>query len=174
MTLASVGIIHLYSNKFRFFMDCLFQTALIFRSNLVALLNDADDDILDTVPEAFNNTIRWQVAHLIASPYLLTYKKVKMEHAFISDTFAESVKKGTNQEDFALSEDYDKKHLLEYLTESTKQMQRDYANLKKGSYEAYESSSGLVLKDIDTAISYSNIHDGLHIAQIKIMMKILG
>ena len=155
-------------------MDALFQTALSFRELIVRKIEKCDDELLDQVPEGFNNTIRWQIAHLIATPALLTYRLTGQESPLVNQEFLGSVCKGTCHESYSLNEDYGTPHLLEFLIETTKQLQRDYKNLKKTEFKPYETSTGFMIKDLDSAIAFSNVHDGIHIGQIGLYLKLLN
>ncbi len=155
-------------------MDHLFQSALAFRGLLVKRIEPCTDEQLDAIAPGFKNTVRWQLAHMIVTPALLTYKLVGEEAPMISDDFVGSARKGTNQDNFSINEDYGKEHLLEYLIETTKQLQRDAKGLNKKTFQAYETSTGLVLKDLQTAIAYSNIHDGVHFGRIISALIALG
>jgi hypothetical protein len=154
-------------------MDQLFATGLAYRHQLVTTLEKLDDDQLDIIPENFHNSIRWNIAHLIVTPCLLTYHMVGQTSPLLSSEFISSAKKGTDQEDFSMNEDFGKKHLLETLIESIKQLQRDIPELEKHDFKNYETSTGFVLTNLESALSYSNIHDGVHIGAIAAMIKII-
>lgn len=155
-------------------MNSLIQTSLSFRTFLAQNLEKVDEKQLDIVAPKFKNTIRWQLAHLVVTPTLLTYKKVGSNSPLLSDEFLKSTCKGTSHENFSLNEDYSTRHLLEFLVETTKQLERDYKDLKKMNYQAYETSTGFMIKDLDTALAYSNIHDGIHIGNIRAVLTVLG
>lgn len=154
-------------------MEHLFQTALTFRGALVKLVENLDDEMLDSVPQNFNNNIRWNLAHLIVTPALLTYQLVGTNSPLIGPEFISSAKKGTNHENFNLGEEYGIKHLSEILIETIKQLQRDYEDLSHRDFKAYETSTGFVIKDLQSAIAYSNIHDGIHLGVISSIKKVL-
>jgi|SaaInlStandDraft_1057018.scaffolds.fasta_scaffold14000_2 hypothetical protein len=147
-------------------MEALFSTCLTFREALIKKVGNLDDDALDFIPEGFNNSIRWNLAHLVATPCLLTYRMTGQEPPLISGDFIDSAKKGTNPNDFSLIEDFGIKHLCELLIEVPKQIQRDYPDLKDLEFKPYETSTGFMMKNIDQAIAYSNIHDGIHFGTV--------
>jgi hypothetical protein len=154
-------------------MEHLFATSLAFRNQLVSIVDKLDDEQLDFIPENFTNNIRWNIAHLIVTPCLLTYHKVGSKSPLLSDEFINSVKKGTNPDDLSVNEDFGKIHLLETLVESMKQLQRDMPDLEKHNFESYETSTGFVLTNLESALSYSNIHDGVHTGVISSMIKVI-
>jgi hypothetical protein len=154
-------------------MEHLFSTALTFRNMLVNVIDGMDDEMLDTIPEGYNNNIRWNLAHLVVTPGLLTYRLAGEEIPLISNDFIDSCKKGSSPDDFSLNEDFSKSHLCELLIETVKQSQRDFEDLSKEDFKAYETSTGYVIQDLASAISYSNIHDGMHIGVIRMLKKVI-
>jgi hypothetical protein len=154
-------------------MDHLFSTALTFRNMLVSGIDKMDDELLDLTPEGYNNNIRWNLAHLVVTPGLLTYRLVGKDIPLLSVEFIDSCKKGSQPDDFSLNEDYSKKHLCELLIETVKQSQRDFEELFKETFKPYETSTGFVIQDLPSALSFSNIHDGMHIGSIRMLKKII-
>jgi hypothetical protein len=153
-------------------MEALFSTALTFRQALVKKVAGLDDGTLDFIPEGFNNSIRWNLAHLIVTPCLLTYKLTGQEPPLISGDFINSARKGTKPSNLSLIEDFGLKHLCELIIEVPKQIHRDYSDLKHEEFKAYETSTGFMMQTIDDAIAYSNIHDGIHLGTISAIQKL--
>jgi hypothetical protein len=147
-------------------MEALFSTCLTFREALIKKVEGLDDEALDFIPEGFNNSIRWNLAHLVVTPCLLTYRMTNQEPPLVSGDFIDSARKGTGPNDFSLIEDFGLKHLCELLIEVPKQIQRDYEDLKAEDFKAYETSTGFMMQNIDEAIAYSNIHDGIHLGTV--------
>lgn len=152
-------------------MEPLFNTSLAFRQFLISQVEKMDDDLLDTIPEGFNNNIRWNLAHILVTQPLLTYQLAGIEIPHLSIEFIESAKKGSNPEDFSLNEDFSTKHLCELMIEMIKQTQRDVEELSKAEFKPYETSIGFVIKDLESAMAFSNIHDGIHIGRLQTMRK---
>jgi hypothetical protein len=152
-------------------MDHLFAPNLAFRQNLVQKLEALDPELIDIVPEGYNNNIRWHVAHLVVTPALLTYRLAGVEIPLISQGFIESAKKGSNHDDFSLNEDFGLPHLCELLIETVKQTQRDFEMLQEQGFESYETSNGFILDNLTSALAFSNVHDGIHIGAINAMLR---
>ena len=155
-------------------MGFLFCTALAYRQMLVNSIDKMDDEILDIIPEGFNNNIRWNLAHLVVTPGILTYRLMGREIPFISEEFVNSAKKGSNPDSFSLNEDFGKKHLCELVIETVKRAQRDYDELSKLSFKPYETSTGYVIDNLSSALAFSNIHDGLHIGHIRMLARLIS
>ena len=104
---------------------------------------------------------------------LLTYKLAGIEIPHLSNEFIDSAKKGSNPEDFSLNEDFSAKHLRELLLEMPKQCQRDLEELSQAEFTPFETSIGYVIENMEGAMAFSNIHDGIHIGRIQTMRKLL-
>jgi hypothetical protein len=152
-------------------MDCLFLPTLAFRQVLVQKLQAMDEDLLDHVPEGYNNNIRWHAAHLVVTPSLLTYRLAGVETPLISQGFIDSAKKGSNHDDFSLNEDFGINHICELLIETIKQTQRDFDMLQEQNFNAYETSTGFIIDNVASAMGYSNVHDGMHFGTIMSMTR---
>ena len=154
-------------------MDFLFCTVLAYRQMLVNAITQMNDDVLDIVPDGFSNNIRWNLAHMVVTPGLLTYRLMGRELPFLSEEFINSAKKGTNPDNFSLNEDFGKKHLCELLIETVKRTQRDCEELSKLPFKPYETSTGYVISNLPAALAFSNIHDGLHIGHIRMLARLI-
>ena len=154
-------------------MDHLFSTSLAFRQYLVNQLEKMDDELLSVIPEGYNNNIRWNLAHIVVTPALLTYRLTGIDIPHLSADFIDSAKKGSKPDDFSLNEDFSTKHLCELLLEMPKQCQRDLEELSQAEFQTYETSVGYVIENVESAIAFSNIHDGIHIGRIQSMSKLL-
>lgn len=155
-------------------MDFLFSTVLAYRQMLVNAILQMDDETLDAIPDGFNNNIRWHLAHMVVTPGLLTYRLMGRELPFLSEEFINSAKKGTNPDSFSLNEDFGKKHLCELLIETVKRAQRDCEELSKLPFKPYETSTGYVISNLSAALAFSNIHDGLHIGNIRLLARLIS
>lgn len=140
-------------------MDYHFKAHLQIRKNLLKILvNTSKDDLLE-IPYGFNNNIYWNIAHCVATQQLLHY--YLSDNLFRIDSYwIENYKKGTLPKlEVNDSEIEDLKFLL---TETSNVLVKDYDEDLFEDYNSYTTSFGLDLKDIDEAIVFNNIHEGLH------------
>ena len=125
---------------------------------------------LHKIPEGFSNNIIWNVAHLVVTQQLLHYKLSGLP-CLVPDELIETYRKGTtpsktvNEEELA-----EIKELLVGLPET---LEEDYAAGIFKDYKEYPTSTGFVLTDIDNAIAFNNMHDGLHLGVIMALSKLV-
>ena len=116
-------------------------------------------DALFVVPDGLNNHIFWNIAHCVATQQLLHYYLTGNDFR-VDQKWVELYKKGTfpcfdeEEEDVEnLASDYDEGYFAEYKT--------------------YSTSFRLELKNIENAIIYNNIHEGIHLGHVMAQRKIL-
>ena len=125
---------------------------------------------LHKIPEGFKNNIAWNVAHLVVTQQLLNYKLSGL-NCLASDELIETYKKGTlPTETFSEEEFEEVKELLVGLPDT---LQEDYEAGIFTEFNAYETSLGFTLDSIETAISFNNLHEGIHLGTIMALVKLV-
>ncbi|CAM1358645.1 DinB family protein [Tenacibaculum soleae] len=125
---------------------------------------------LHTIPEGFKNNIAWNVAHLVVTQQLLNYKLSGL-NCLASDELIETHKKGTLPTKTFTEEEFEEvKELLIGLPDT---LQEDYEAGIFTEFNAYETSLGFTLDSIETAISFNNLHEGIHLGTIMALTKLV-
>lgn len=138
------------------------------RKLMVSFLENYSVEQLNEVPEGFNNNIIWNIAHLIATQQLLTYKLSGIPMR-VNETFVEAYKKGTKTEAYVSVEEI--AEIKELLFSSVEQTKEDYANGVFKAYNAYTTSTGSTLTSFEDAMAFNNYHEGIHLGYILAMRK---
>ncbi|MFV5701564.1 DinB family protein [Flavobacterium sp. XS2P12] len=121
---------------------------------------------LNTIPEGFSNNLIWNIGHIIVTQQLLVYKLSGLP-MMISDELVEKYKKGTKPEHIAIQTEVDE--IKSLLFETINQTKADYDNQIFKNYNEYPTSTGFILKSVEDALAFNNLHEALHIG---IMMSI--
>lgn len=140
-------------------MNYHFQAHRQIRRNLLDLMNQMTLDDLLIIPNGFNNNMFWNIAHCIATQQLLCYY-LSGNNFRIDKSWVETYKKGTLP-NLSVSQS-ELEDLAFLLVETANVMLRDYDNDFFTDYTPYTTSFGLDLKNIQDAIIFNNIHEGLH------------
>lgn len=112
------------------------------------------------IPNGFNNNIYWNIAHCVATEQLLHYYLSRLPFR-IDKFWIETYKKGTLPNlNISESQVEDLSHIL---IETSKILMKDYDDGLFEDYTPYTTSFGLDLKNIQEAIIFNNIHEGLHL-----------
>lgn len=123
---------------------------------------------LHTIPEGFNNSIAWNVAHIVVTQQLLHYR-MSGKDCLVSDELIDANKKGTIPVDKFTQEEFDE--VLELFKGLPDTLEEDYDAGIFTEYNRYETSTGFVLDSIDTSIAFNNLHESLHLGVIMSLKK---
>lgn len=147
-------------------IDQLRQT----RENLIKCFERHEKNRL-VVPDGYKNNLLWNFAHCIVTQQILCYK-MSNNKMVISDDFVELFKKGTSPSDSSLLP-VTIEQIKDLALMTTDRLDRDYQEGIFRHYVSYKTSYGVELNNIDDAIIFNNIHEGLHLGYMMAMVKSL-
>jgi hypothetical protein len=151
-------------------MDFTFDIALKTRILFYKTLENLTLDQLNTKPKGFNNTIFWNIKHVVITQQLLIYRLSELP-VLVTETEIETYKKGTKSESKATIEDIE---LLKYQLFSTlEKTKEDYQKGLFKKYTEYTVSTKSILTSINEALAFNSFHEGIHFGYILAMKKIL-
>ena len=149
-----------------FTFDIALKTRIIFYKTLETLTLDQ----LNAKPKGFNNTIFWNIKHVVITQQLIIYRLSELP-VLVTETEIETYKKGTKSESKATIEDIE---LLKYQLFSTlEKTKEDYQKGLFKKYTEYTVSTKSILTSINEALAFNNSHEGIHFGYILAMKKIL-
>lgn len=136
------------------------QNIIQTRKNFQALIAGLDGDQLNQVPDGFSNNIIWNYGHAICTMLLLTYGRIGQQIP-VSTVWLDEFRKGSKpQKEW---DDFEIQDLIEFDAKSLEQFQEDLELGRFENFELYETSYGIQLKNIQEALAFDNIHEGLHL-----------
>ncbi len=151
-------------------MDKIFETAIFNRKILVGFLDEMTHKQIVTIPKNFNNSIFWNIAHILVTQQLLTYKLSGLPLKINSD-LVKIYTKGSKATTNITREEV--KYVKNNLVSSVLKVQDDY---KKGifkNYNSYLTSVDISLNNVDDALKFSAFHDGIHLGVIMSIKKLV-
>ena len=140
------------------------------RNQLVNAIEGLSTEQLTTIPKGFNNNILWNFGHIIVSQQLLCYAKANVPLQ-IPSALVDSFKKASSPADWKSPIDVETLKALALSTVDA--FEADLKAEKFNNYEAYMTSAGLELQNINDAIMYSYHHEGYHAGVIFALKTIL-
>jgi hypothetical protein len=149
-------------------MEREFEILKVTRQNMLNIVNSLSSEQLVKIPSGFKNNILWNVGHCVSASQGLCYG-ISGLPLMISDEFRNMFKKGSGPSEWTTSPDIE--NIKEILITSVDTLEEDY---KKGvfkKYGEYPTSYGYTLKSIEDAISFNNVHEGLHLGVIMSLKK---
>lgn len=150
-------------------MEKIFETAIFARKSLLRIMNERSYENLVKIPEGFNNSIFWNIAHLLVSQQLLCYK-LSGKDLVIDEEMIHKYGKGALATSEVAKEDIE--YVKNNLLETTIRLREDYALGLFEHFQPYMTSTGIELLNIDDALKFSGFHDGIHLGIVLSLMKI--
>ncbi len=151
-------------------MNWAFDITLKNRAFLKSLIENHSLEVLNKIPEGFNNNIIWNIAHTIAVQQSLVYKLSGLP-TVISKDMITSFAKGTKPErDLSQAEVDEIKGLLTSTIEKTRE---DYEHKIFTNYHEYTVTTKNTLTNVLEAIEFNNYHEGIHLGYILALKKSL-
>lgn len=152
----------------------LYQTLLILkqtRENLLTAVEGLSNEQLTHIPESFNNSILWNLGHIVASQYLLCYKLTGNDEK-LDMNFIDRYRRGSKPTD--VTTDSEITAIKQALTHSLNELTSDYENGYFGStFTAYQTSYGIELHTIEEVIEFNIAHEALHLGYIMAMRHVV-
>lgn len=151
-------------------MEKLFETAIFTRHSLLRILKGKSYEKLVKIPEGFNNSLFWNIAHLLITQQLLFYK-LSGKPLMIDPEMVAKYGKGSIATEKVSEEDieYVKDHLVSAMVKTREDFENGFFN----QMETYKTSTGIELRNIEDVISFSAFHDGIHLGIVLAILKVI-
>ena len=133
-------------------------------------LEDLSLEDLHKIPTGFKNNIAWNAAHISVTQQLIHYGLSGLPMA-ISDELIATHRKGTSPTKVFTADEFEE--LKSFLKSLPEKLVTDYEAGVFKEYKTYPTSTGYVLTSIENAISFNNIHEGMHYGIIRSIKKML-
>ncbi len=151
-------------------MDKIFETAIFNRKTLVHFLNELSYEELIKIPENFNNSIFWNIAHVLVTQQLIVYKLSHLP-INIDVNLVEKYTKGSKATTQVSREEIE--YVKNNLVSTVLKTQEDYNNGVFKEYTKYDTSVNISLNNIDDSLLFMAFHDGIHLGVILSLKKIV-
>lgn len=150
-------------------MDFTFQVLRNTRDIFKKIIKQNTLEYLNKTPNGFNNNIIWNIGHVVVSEQLLAYKLSGLE-SMLSDDMINKYRKDTKPEGNVTQEAVNE--IKELLSSTLKKTESDYTNGAFKNYNTYTvSTTGNTLNNIDEALQFVAIHEGLHYGYVLALLK---
>ena len=151
-------------------MQSQFEILNITRANILKTVCGLSDEQLVAIPKGFNNNIIWNMGHIISSGQKLTYGLAGLP-LNLPESIPATFAKGTDPRSWTTAPDI---QLIKELLQSTPgKLEEDYKQGLFKSFSEYKTSYGFLIKNIEEAIAFSNVHEALHLGVIMRQKKLV-
>ncbi|MFD1550683.1 DinB family protein [Putridiphycobacter roseus] len=141
------------------------------RKNCLRVIEGVSFEDICKIPQGFNNSIFWNVAHMVVTQQLLCYKLAALPMS-ISDELVEGFKKGSQPKASYSEQEWEQ--VLTLYKQLPLQLDVDLTKAIFKNYKEYPTSFGITLKSVEDAVRFNNIHEGLHIGYIMALKRVVS
>lgn len=120
------------------------------------------------IPGGYRNNILWNLGHVAVTQQRLCYKNAGLD-LYIPDDLCEGLKIGSSPADWKEPPDFEL--IMSYLSDLPDKLEADCRSNRFDNYREYTTSTGVTMGDIDDAIIFNNIHEGIHLGIILCLRK---
>lgn len=141
------------------------------RSNFIGLIEGLSIEQVNKIPAGFNNNIIWNFAHTLATQQVICYRLAELEPV-VDANFIDLFKKGTKPEQFI---DGEKLQYIKKLSAATlEKLKLDFDDKVFSNFKPYQTSYNVTLNNIEDAIKFISVHDGLHLGYAMAQRKLVS
>lgn len=151
--------------------DTAIETIQQSRKLFINLVDSLSIDNLNEIPGGFNNNIIWNFGHVIVSQQILCYKLAN-QPLKIDAVYVAKYSKGTKPVSFIDTEEltFLKQQAVSLINELMADNQAGIFD----KFDTYTTSFGVVLDNIEDAVKYLTMHEGLHLGYAMALKRILN
>lgn len=140
------------------------------RKNFLELVNSLTVEQLNTIPDGLNNNIIWNFGHAIVTQQLLCYN-LSGNRMATNKELVHKYRIGTKPEAPVSEEEINV--LKQFALELPEKMKVDMGTNLFTNYTVYTTSYHITLNNIEEAIKFNNVHEGLHYGYAMAIRKML-
>ncbi|MDH4261974.1 MAG: DinB family protein [Spirochaetia bacterium] len=147
-------------------MDILIET----RKFINSIVSQLSSEQFLKIPDGFKTNILWNIGHLVASQQILNYSLSSIT-PHVPEKFLNQFRKGTSPA--SIDNTYEITEVISLFLELPELMKQDYEKGLFVNFKPYTTSTGIILNNIDDAVSYNTLHEGIHTGIIQCIIKLI-
>ena len=140
------------------------------RKNFLNLINSLTEEQLNHIPKGFNNHIIWNFGHSIITQQLLCYN-LSGNRMYVDKELVHKYRIGTKPEEIISKDETEK--LKTMAMDLVSKFEEDLKTDIFIEYKEYTTSYNVTLSNIEDAIKFNNIHEGLHLGYAMALRKLV-
>jgi len=148
--------------------EFIFNQLKVIRNNTINAVKELNESQADSVPEGFNNNIRWNLGHVYLVQEKFAFGFIP-EPMLIPDGFTELFGRDTKPSEWKVQPPT-LSVLIRLLEDQTTRIKEKVDNrLEETVANPFIMPSGLTLKTIGEFLTFSMYHEGMHVQTIKML-----
>ena len=147
----------------------LFDQLKVIRNNTINAVKELSESQADSVPEGFNNNIRWNLGHVYVVQERFAFGFIK--EPLMPEGFTELFGRDSKPSEWKVQPPT-LPELIKLLEDQTGRIEEKLSNrLDEVVEKPYAMPSGLTLKTTGEFLTFSMYHEGMHIQSIKMLKR---
>jgi len=151
-------------------MNAQIETIRKTRSFLLEQIKSLGTELINQIPEGFNNNIIWNLGHMIAAQQGMCYKRAGLP-TIIGEDFWEKFRTGSKPQEPLNEQEIT--NIKDLLFTTLDKLEADLNNNIFGNYTTWTTRYGVEIGSIDAALEFLPFHEGLHSGTIFTMKKLV-
>ena len=149
----------------------LFDQLKVIRNNTINAVKELSESQADSVPEGFNNNIRWNLGHVYVVQERFAFGFIK-EPMLMPEGFTELFGRDSKPSEWKVQPPT-LPELIKLLEDQTSRIEEKLNNrLDEVVEKPYAMPSGLTLNTPGEFLAFSMYHEGMHVQTIKMLKKL--
>ncbi|TGE31246.1 DinB family protein [Desulfosporosinus sp. Sb-LF] len=150
--------------------EFLFDQLKVIRNNTINAVKELSERQVDSVPEGFNNNIRWNLGHVYVVQERFAFGFIK-EPMLMPEGFTELFGRDSKPSEWKVQPPT-LPELIKLLEDQTSRIEEKLSNrLDEVVEKPYAMPSGLTLKTPGEFLTFSMYHEGMHVQTIKMLKR---
>jgi hypothetical protein len=150
----------------------IMNTVNITRIMTISKVESLSDELFDVQPPQFNNTIRWNLGHIIAVMDSLVFKRIT-ETSYLPEGFADLFKSGTKPSDWTTTPPT-KDELVSLLKKQLNDLNETFASRADEALANPFQIRDFKFETVGDVIGFAIIHEGQHSTIVSDLVKVIN
>lgn len=149
-------------------VDASFALMRQTRANFLQVIRDLDLNQLNHVPTGFSNNLIWNFGHMVVTLPILTYGLSGLP-LDIDQNLVDRYRRGSRPEGPVDMAEW--QHLQALSEKTLEQVEQDLQSGVFKEYKSYTTTYGVALSNVEDAIRFAPVHEGLHLGYAMAMIR---
>ncbi|MCZ8513381.1 DinB family protein [Paenibacillus filicis] len=150
----------------------IINTVNVARLMTIGKVESVSEEFFDVQPPQFNNTIRWNLGHLIAVMDSLVFKRIS-QSSKLPEGFVDLFKGGTKPSDWTTTPP-SKDELITLLKQQSNDLNETFANRAEEKLENPFQIRDFKLETVGDVIGFAIVHEMMHTTTISDLLKVIN
>ncbi|MBP1156412.1 MULTISPECIES: DinB family protein [unclassified Paenibacillus] len=152
-------------------MSLALHTEKVVRQITIAKIEAISEEFFDVQPPQFNNTIRWNLGHIVSATDGLIFQRIS-QTSHLPEGFADLFRGGTKPADWTTTPPT-KAELIELLKSQVHILEETFANRLGEKLPEPLQIRDLSFSTVEEVINFASMHETMHSTIVSDMLKII-